>query len=381
MSFIYFSFFMNHHSTYPYSLAYDHNPILPMYRKYYFHELSLAWRRCLAFLWSPQDLLALQEENLNDFFMVPEISANLLSFLDDETNPATLTSAAWFVESEVRRFIAGGRFSMESLSGREIPGTTIVLGQSMHTQHISHWLSHPDHDKQSIDSLFWTIAVDEWVALYEKSFSLLRAADSWFFSEIQSLLTRIVPYWVSQDAHNSCSHEKIIGCIYASYPLWYDYPEVAVMEAIVHEYNHNKIHLIMRMDKLIRNTRQTQYYSPYRPDARHIHGIYLGLHAMVATYYIMLKCFSEKIIPRDSPFFKKTIVYVLKNGLAINTLRSYGKFTQLWEAIFEDMIGVHKYSLALLRDLQVDNSILEECKYYTKQHFSKAQSQNPILFY
>ena len=32
---------------------------------------------------------------------------------------------------------------------------------------------------------------------------------------------------------------------------------------------------------MIISNREEKYYSPYRPDARHIHGVFLGLHAFV----------------------------------------------------------------------------------------------------
>jgi HEXXH motif-containing protein len=58
------------------------------------------------------------------------------------------------------------------------------------------------------------------------------------------------------------------------------HPELALLEAILHEYNHNKLNLIMQTERLVLNDLTEAYYSPYRPDARHILGIYLGIHAI-----------------------------------------------------------------------------------------------------
>ena len=57
-----------------------------------------------------------------------------------------------------------------------------------------------------------------------------------------------------------------------SYPIDIDSPEIAVLEAILHEYNHNKINLIMQTEKLILSDMREQYYSPYRPDPRQTGG-------------------------------------------------------------------------------------------------------------
>jgi HEXXH motif-containing protein len=60
-----------------------------------------------------------------------------------------------------------------------------------------------------------------------------------------------------------------------SYTINADNPALNNLEAIIHESSHNKINLIMQFDTIILNTREETYYSPYRPDARHIYGIYL----------------------------------------------------------------------------------------------------------
>jgi HEXXH motif-containing protein len=52
-------------------------------------------------------------------------------------------------------------------------------------------------------------------------------------------------------------------------------PEMNNLEAIIHESSHNKLNLIMHFDPLILNTMEEIFYSPYRPDARHMHGVYL----------------------------------------------------------------------------------------------------------
>jgi hypothetical protein len=48
-------------SIFPFTLAYKDNPILPTYQKAFFQELFYAWRKCTAFLGSPQTLLAADE--------------------------------------------------------------------------------------------------------------------------------------------------------------------------------------------------------------------------------------------------------------------------------------------------------------------------------
>ena len=74
--------------------------------------------------------------------------------------------------------------------------------------------------------------------------------------------------------HNSGSYSNAIGCLLMSYPVEVDNPEFVLIEAIIHEYNHNKLHLINQNEKLVLSDKREIYYSPYRPDARHLQGIY-----------------------------------------------------------------------------------------------------------
>lgn len=78
-----------------------------------------------------------------------------------------------------------------------------------------------------------------------------------------------------------------------SYPDQMDHPELAILEAILHEYNHNKLNLILQIEPLVLNNREEIYYSPYRPDARHIHGVYLGLHALTGAYWVIWNAHTE----------------------------------------------------------------------------------------
>ena len=35
------------------------------------------------------------------------------------------------------------------------------------------------------------------------------------------------------------------------------------------------------------------YYSPFRPDARHLKGVFLAIHAFVPTIYILMKAYKN----------------------------------------------------------------------------------------
>jgi HEXXH motif-containing protein len=49
----------------------------------------------------------------------------------------------------------------------------------------------------------------------------------------------------------------------------------------------------MQFDPLMTNNYEEKYYSAIRPDARHIHGVFLGYHAFAPTMYIVMKAYKN----------------------------------------------------------------------------------------
>jgi HEXXH motif-containing protein len=70
-------------------------------------------------------------------------------------------------------------------------------------------------------------------------------------------------------------------------------PELSNLEAIIHESSHNKLNLLFHFDPLILNSLDENYYSPFRPDARHLKGVFLAMHAFVPTIYILMKAYKN----------------------------------------------------------------------------------------
>lgn len=175
---------------------------------------------------------------------------------------------------------------------------------------------------------------------------------------------------VSVKKHNSASYSSCIGHLYMSYPIEMEHPELALVEAIIHESNHNKLNLIMKDNPLILNTREEVYYSPYRPDARHIHGIYLGLHAMVAVFYTFFSAYKNGTLLLEPEWIEKSLAYVIKNGISIRVLSKYGIFTELGKTILDEMISLQKETVSIIRDMTLDPSIKKRSEKIAREHFS-----------
>jgi len=113
------------------------------------------------------------------------------------------------------------------------------------------------------------------------------------------------------------------------YTIDSDFPEFNNVEAIIHESSHNKLNLIMQSEKLVLNDFQEKYYSPYRPDARHIRGVYIGLHAFAPVIYVLMSAYQKGLLGTSKNWFEKILYYHLKNKIAYKVLVKHGKFSEL----------------------------------------------------
>lgn len=156
-------------------------------------------------------------------------------------------------------------------------------------------------------------------------------------------------------------------------------PELALLEAILHEYNHNKLNLIMQTEKLILNDRREIYYSPYRPDVRHIYGIYMGLHALVGAYWVIWRAHISGVLILPRSWQEKAVLYVLKNGLSIQVLDKYAHLSPLGRDIFEEMRAVHEQCLVSIKQSQISTDILGNSKNSLRGHYQSVRQSFPFL--
>lgn len=264
--------------------------------------------------------------------------------------------------------------------GNKIWWTNILLTNKLHNPY--DWKDpHPDH------KITWWILwygkkpVDEWIELYNKTFELLRWIDEGVYDELNQIIKKIAPLGTAEWLHNSASYQEAIWDLYLWYTIDSNYPEINNLEAIIHESSHNKLNLILHFDPLILNDQSEKYYSPYRPDARHIHGIYLGVHAFVPTMYILIKAYLKWQIHDKWLWFEKIVLYYLKNKISINVLEKHWKFTELGREILDEIIEVQKLTDPLFKQLDISNQQLNEIKSYAKSHFQSVNINYPNLLY
>jgi len=109
------------------------------------------------------------------------------------------------------------------------------------------------------------------------------------------------------------------------------HPQAMTMaEALIHEFSHNKLAVLLEQGPLLENAFSPLYPSPVRPDPRPLHGVLLAVHAFlpVARLY-------ERMIAGDDPrarhpeFRARFAAIVAGNGEGAAVLRAHARPTPL----------------------------------------------------
>lgn len=115
----------------------------------------------------------------------------------------------------------------------------------------------------------------QWRLVFDQGWSMLQASDPALCDEIRFCIKTIVPVLShSTEVHLSGSYGELWGGIHVS---WSPEPLV-ILEALVHEYRHNKLNALLSADPIIVGpTRENKFYSAFRKDPRPLTGL---LHAI-----------------------------------------------------------------------------------------------------
>lgn len=358
-------------------LWYKENPLIIEYMGKYFLKLKDIFNN-LPLL--PEDtknkFKALTQKEQEAFMLHPDISSLLQETIITNHTP----SERKFIE-ELQMYLEWRWDTLTMYRGENIPGTEIKLTREDNNPH-NGVTTHPGHTNDGEGIMWWwEKSQEEWLDVFWKAFEVLKVANEDFFDELNAIIKKIVPMRTSLDVHHSCSYKECIGTLYLGFTINSPQPEINILEALVHESSHNKLNLIMQDEPLHTNDFTLKYYSPYRPDARHIHGVYLWVHAIVPTVYVMLEAI-EKGYLTDTGIKEKVVLYHIKNRLGHRVLEKYTEFTEIWKSIFEDMwkiIAICDQKIKSNKELQ--NLDFKNIQRAAKIHFLDVQHDYPHVQY
>lgn len=118
-----------------------------------------------------------------------------------------------------------------------------------------------------------------WEARLQAAVKLIARVHPKLSSELHAIVSVIVPLQALENYHISCTIADAAGAIWCSLTS-----TDALAEALVHEYGHTKLHLLMKHIELLAEDcpQSASFFSPWRPDPRPIEGLLHG--AFVAIY-------------------------------------------------------------------------------------------------
>jgi HEXXH motif-containing protein len=179
-------------------------------------------------------------------------------------------------------------------------------------------------------------ALVKWRSTLEQAWAWISECSPPLATEMMMSLHAIIPVRSSSvEVHTSASFRETPGLIALSWT-----PDASVMvEALVHEYHHQKLNTLLNIDPVVVGpSADAAYYSPWRPDARPLTGVLHGAYAFQAVLQFYKEMFEAEV-----PLLHETRVrqrmYLLKGQVqtALNTLRDVAQLSPLGEALVEAM--------------------------------------------
>jgi len=185
---------------------------------------------------------------------------------------------ATFTSWRERGRVEGGRVTRQDQHGPlfEPLGAGVVLCRADDSPLAMHE-AHPDKDgnRTSLGGQ----PQSQWTQSLRGALELIGVGLPALHAEIELALHQIVPVGYDESRHLSASFQENLGTAYMTL-----HPQrMTMLEAIVHEFSHNKLNALFEIDLVLHNAFEPLFSSPVRPDPRPLHGVLLAVHAFMAV--------------------------------------------------------------------------------------------------
>jgi HEXXH motif-containing protein len=192
--------------------------------------------------------------------------------------------------------------------------------------------AHPDKAGNRLD--LGGRAPHEWTEMLAGGLELIGRYMPELRGEIDLYLHQIVPVGFDAEAHLSASYQEAIGTVYMTL-----HPQpMTMVEATIHEFQHNKLHAELELDPLLHNAFSPLYSSPVRPDPRPLQGVLLAVHAFfpVARLYQLMRAAGHE--GTDRPDFERRYAQIVKgNHEGASVLLEHGQPTRIGQGLLDEI--------------------------------------------
>lgn len=201
--------------------------------------------------------------------------------------------------------------------------------------------AHPEKAGNHVD--LGSRSEAEWMAALGQSFALIERFLPGLLAEMRILLHQVIPVGFDEVRHLSASYREAVGTAYLTL-----HPNPMTMtEAVIHEFQHNKLNVAAYDAEYLVNGFSPLYRSPIRPDPRPLWGILLAVHAFlpVAELYRRMRDAAHPMA--SNPEFERRLSEIdLKNHEGMEMLRAHAELTPPGRALLDDLEALERRHLA-----------------------------------
>jgi len=179
----------------------------------------------------------------------------------------------------------------------------------------------------------------------------------------------------SADVHASATFQEAPGLVALSWT-----PDTSIMvEALVHEYHHQKLNALFNLDPVITGpSAKAVYYSPWRSDPRPLTGV---LHAAYVFQAILE--FWNRLFAADIPLLQKERVqqraYLISRQLekGLQTLIDHAEFSPIGEALLDAIVSNYRDQNAQLPN--INPTVRQRLNEVITEHRQQWETENRHL--
>jgi HEXXH motif-containing protein len=197
---------------------------------------------------------------------------------------------------------------------------------------LSEFEAHPDKHGNQLD--LGGKPASAWVEMLQQSLGLVARYLPVLAEEMKLLLRLVVPVGWDAEKHLSASYREAIGVVYMTL-----HPNLMTMtEALIHEYQHNKINAAFCLDPLLSNAWSPLYASPVRPDPRPLHGVILAVHAFQPVAALYEAMAAAEAPEARTPSWRARYQQICRlNAEGAKTVLDHAQPTPIGQPFFEEM--------------------------------------------
>ncbi len=209
------------------------------------------------------------------------------------------------------------------------PGPVLAL---VDNNPISDFEAHPDKQGNALDLGGRSRA--EWRASLSAALDHIARYMPDLRREIGLIVHQIIPVGYDDHTHLSASYQEDIGTLYMTL-----HPQrMTMVEAVIHEFSHNKINALFEVDGLLHNAFHPLYKSPVRPDPRPLHGVLLAVHAFQPVARLYERMIEEGAEGCQHPDFLRRFRRIIDgNHEGASVLLEHGQPTEIGASVLAEI--------------------------------------------